>query len=72
VQKKLHPGRVNNQVSPKNSKIVKSKAAGSSGLSNKFKTVDTDAPAKSVASKMIRKRQMAEKNFAERKATEFP
>lgn len=76
LQKKLHPGRVNGQVSPKNSDIVKTKAANSSyhpsGLSNKFKTVDLDAPAKSLGSKMIRKRQMMDKRFAERKTTEFP
>jgi hypothetical protein len=52
---------------------VRAKPTASSGLSNKFKTVDPDAvPAKTVGSQMMRTRQRAEKNFADRKATEYP
>ena len=72
MQRKLHPGRVNAQASPRNSEIAVSKAAASSGMSNKFKTVEAEAPPKTVGSKMIKTRQLAEKNFIERKAAQFP
>ena len=61
-------------MSPKNSEILKTKVTAS-GLSNKFKTVDFEAPpkpARSSGSKMIQRRQIAEKTFTERKLTEFP